>query len=208
MEDYHQYVCAAVTDVIRPLSVMDNDKAAAVAEILGQLAETAATTPAFIARDLSPDLVCLRDPGPDPLPAGLSEYWCGIGGSLVFCLTEVRKEAGERRMLDWLDSVREEILELEQKVGVSLFHFAEPGDELDDPESHRFLALDYVCAMVPDSSFVNSLCEISGAPSVDALRLSLRAPDFYASDFRLFPGWGTAEVARTQKFFMPSGTRA
>jgi hypothetical protein len=71
-------------------------------------------------------------------------------------------------------------------------------NELDDDRAHRFLAPDYVCHMIPDSSFVRYLVEASGAPSVVALRASLLAPATYSPDFRLFDSFhGRPLMARS-----------
>jgi hypothetical protein len=65
-----------------------------------------------------------------------------------------------------------------------------PGDEKNNGFSyhgdvHRWLILDFACYCTPDSAFVNYLLEVSGAPSVAALRAVLRSPASYSPDFRM-----------------------
>jgi hypothetical protein len=104
--------------------------------------------------------------------------------------------------------MRPEIEALEKKVGTQLFYFADPDDDCDDDEAHRFLALDYVCHMIPDSPFVAYLAQVSGAPSLDALRHALRSPDAYSSEFRLFNSFLGPQVDHNLEFWMPAAGRS
>jgi hypothetical protein len=99
-----------------------------------------------------------------------------------------------------MECVRPEIEALERTVGTKLFHFKKPGDTLDDDEGHRLLALDCICHMIPKSPFVDYLIEISGAPSVEALRVALCAPETCSRDFRLSDSFVGPEVFACQEF--------
>jgi hypothetical protein len=103
----------------------------------------------------------------------------------------------------WTEGVRPEIEALEATVGTKLFHFKEPDDDLDDDEGHRYLALDCLCHMFPNSIFVNYLLGVSGAPSVSALRMALRAPESYSPDFRLYDSFHRPEVSSRLNLVMP-----
>jgi hypothetical protein len=75
----------------------------------------------------------------------------------------------------WMEGVRHEIEALEAAVGTRLFHFGKPGYPSDDDEGHRFLALDRICYVTPNSRFVEYRVEVAEAPSVQVLRAALRA---------------------------------
>jgi hypothetical protein len=194
-------VCAAVGDVIRPLFAF-GAREAAVAEDLALLADAAACGPAFEGGELGQNARSLRELGPEPLQSGLAEFWPCIGWDLAWVLSEDGRTPAEGRMQAWMEGMRPEIEVLEATVGTRLFHFAEPGDERDHDRGHRFLALDYVCHMIPDSDFVDYLVEVSGAPSVEALRAALRTPAAYSPDFRLYDFFMGGPEALMQRFHM------
>jgi hypothetical protein len=137
------------------------------------------------------------------LQSGLTEFWPCIGPWIAWLLPETGNQSADDKLRSWMVGMRPEIEVLEATVGTRLFHFKEPDDDLDDDECHRFLALDYVCHMLPASEFVAYLVEVSGAPSVDALRRALLAPSTYSADFRLYDSFLGPDVC-VQPFKMPS----
>lgn len=195
-------VCAAVTDALRPLFAMGG-REAAVADAIWRFADAAACGRVFKYGELGPDGCSLRELGPDPLPAGLTEFWPGIASDLTWRLCEDGNTPALDKMYDWMRGMRPQIEALEAAAGTRLFYFKQPDDELDDDQAHRFLALDYVCHMIPDSDYVAYLAEVSGAPSVAALRAALRAPDAYSPYFRLYYSFAGPQIGRRQDFCMP-----
>ena len=100
--------------------------------------------------------------------------------------------------------MRLEIEALEAEVGTRLFHVATPGYPPDDNEGHRFLALDYLCYAIPNSSFVEYLVKVADAPSAEGLRAALRAPTAYSFGFRLSDSFLGPQVCQPQQFQMPA----
>ena len=195
------HACASVSDVARVLADLGQREAEAAAA-LSRLSDEAACSTRFTYGELGNSTRSLRDLGSEPLQSGLTEFWPGIGSNVAWLLAEDDRPA-EGKMLAWMEMMRPTIEALEATVGTRLFYFKEPDDDLDDDQAHRFLALDYVCHMIPDSSFVRYLVEASGAPSVEALRASLLAPASYSPDFRLFDSFHGPEVSSQQEFMMP-----
>jgi hypothetical protein len=195
------HACASVSDVARVLADLGRREAEAAAA-LSRLADEAACSTRFKHGELGNSARSLRDLGSEPLQSGLTEFWPGIGSDVAWLLAEGDRPA-EEKMRAWMEIMRPTIEALEATVGTRLFYFKEPDDGLDDDQAHRFLALDYVCHMIPDSSFVRYLIEASGAPSVEALRASLLAPASYSADFRLFDSFHGPEVSSLQEFMMP-----
>ena len=192
-------VCCSVSDGVRALCSLGRQEAQ-VAETLNRFADEAACARVFEYGEFGQNAVGLRELGPGPLQSGLTEFW----PSVELCLTSGDDDTPPE-VRDWLEGIRPEIEALEAAVGTQLFHFGKPGYPPDDDEGHRFLALDCVCFVMPNSRFVEYLVDVAEAPSVEALRAALRAPAAYSSDFRLFDSFLGPQVSGTQQFQIPVG---
>lgn len=81
--------------------------------------------------------------------------------------------------MNWRNSMQETARRLEDAWGACFYYFADLNDELDDDWVHRYLMLHWCCTAEPDSSFVKFLVQVSGAESVEELRVALINPQNY-----------------------------
>ena len=193
-------VCCSVSEGTRALSAMGR-RGAEVAKTLKRFADEAACARVFTHGEFGQHTRSLRELGPHPLQSGLTEFWPGI--ELCAALDgDDTPSAGTMR--DWMEGMRLEIEALEAEVGTRLFHVATLGYPPDDNEGHRFLALDYLCYAIPNSSFVEYLVKVADAPSAEGLRAALRAPTAYSFGFRLSDSFLGPQVCQPQQFQMPA----
>ena len=135
-----------------------------------------------------------------PAPGGLVETW--ISGP---CYDVAYDAAGDFEPANalvetWRHELSAEIQALGRQVGAKLMVMYETGCDFHtfcDDRFHRYLGLDFICQVAPEGLFVRYLLEVSGTPTVDALRAGLRSPSAYTADFEL---WDPEYETRPARF--------
>ena len=177
LDDYgDEMLCAPATAVADWLRARGGD-AARIADFIARCAAISPNLP-VIGGIGFPRLQALRELGDEPIAGGWAEFFCGIEGDLAWRLSPDGNHPSPAAEA-WKTGMRPRVEALSAAVGVPLFHYADPDDEFDDDLAHRFLALDFVCHMIPDSPFVGYLRELTGANSVAELRAAFYDPARY-----------------------------
>lgn len=164
------------------------EREALAADFLSRSASIAVHLPVFGCGEFVNCPRSLHELPHEPLVSGWTEFFCGLESEIIWRVAPEDDGSAAAKAAEWKGSTRPRIEALSDKVGTKLFHFADPSDEFDDDLAHRFLALDYVCHMIPRSPFVSWLCEVTGAASVTELREAFYDPDAYSPDFSLHGG--------------------
>lgn len=187
-------VCASVATTSDAMVAVAGPGARDLAILLGRVAEAIADVPLIYSADFGDGHRSLRGLPPDePIPSAMTEFMTGFW--LDYDIGE-----GEDRMDEWLAQIRPVCAEIEAVVGVPVFRFADPDDDLTDDEGHRWLALDCLCHLAPDDPVLRYLMEVVGAPDVAAFRHALRSPAIYSPAFRLSHSFSEPYVGQVPAF--------
>lgn len=108
-----------------------------------------------------------------------------------------------QQLLDWREAVRPIAANLEQVLGEKVYHFQDLDDELDDDCCHRFFALHCWCSLLPESSFVKYLLEVTGFTDVEALKAVLIDPASYTSPFIFNDAFVGIEAVNCRLIYLP-----
>lgn len=113
---------------------------------------------------------------------------------------------GNNPFLQWRESIRPLVLELEKRLGESVYQFADLDCDMDDDFVHRFLILHWCCTYKPASAFVRYLLRISGADTVEELKKALVDPASYRPKlFHAGSPFGQLEVIPCRFEYLPIG---
>ncbi len=154
---------------------------AALADYLADAADAAADTPAFRGFGcLGRRPVSLRALAARRAELGMQEFSIGIPMCAALSLLRYDDEAAERLGRVWYEATRPRIEALSAEVGAELYYYRDPEDDCDDDYAHRYLVLDHLCHIAPQSPYVAYLVEASGAASLADLREALLDPTSYA----------------------------
>lgn len=91
----------------------------------------------------------------------------------------------ERAFLAWRETIRPVADMLGQKLGQSVYYFADYEDELDDDDAHRFLVLHWCCTWRPEAAFTQYLIKASKASDIEELKLALIDPANFSHPFEM-----------------------
>ena len=153
---------------------------AALAERLAEAADAAADAPVFCGYNpFGRRPISLRTLAARRHELGMQEFAISVpmNAALNFCDD---RDAAESLGQVWYETTRPRIEALSAEVGAELYYYRDPEDDCDDDYAHRYLVLDHICHMAPQSAYVAYLVEASGAASLADLRRAFFDPRSYA----------------------------
>jgi len=91
----------------------------------------------------------------------------------------------EQAFAVWREAIRPVAERLADRLGEPVYYFADPENDLDDDNVHRFLVLHWCCTFKPASAYVQYLLASSGARDLGAFKAALTAPESYRHPFKM-----------------------
>ncbi|MBW7863229.1 MAG: hypothetical protein H3C30_02315 [Candidatus Hydrogenedentes bacterium] len=107
----------------------------------------------------------------------------------------------------WRESMRSVAAVLQGELGKPVYYFADPNDDCDEDNIHRFLVMHWCCTSYPDSAFVQFILEVSGAANLEALKEALIDPKNYTHPFQMNDAFIGLEANICRVKYLPPATR-
>ena len=118
-----------------------------------------------------------------PPPTDMIEFFVGMPDDLVWEHSPDGNTASYENLDEWKAQFKPVVEKIEKELGQKVYYFKDPTCDYDDDNCHRFCALHCWCSLLPDSSFVRYLLEVTELDDVEALKELLITPENY----RFFP---------------------
>ncbi|MBV5306462.1 MAG: hypothetical protein J0652_07215 [Desulfobulbaceae bacterium] len=163
-----------------------------VLSFLRQACEVAISAPMFQRGDFGAEVLRLSELPDLPPPQAMIEFFVGLQADLIYQVIAISKpnttdvEAELERMLaGWREYIRPIVEDLEEQLGKPVYYFGDPDCDYDDDNCHRFLALHCWCSLLPNSSFVHYLLEVTELSRVEELKMALINPVNYIHPWKM-----------------------
>lgn len=154
--------------------------------------EETMSAPMFQRGDFEAEVLRLSELPDLPPPQAMVEFFVGLQADLIYqviAITESNardvEDERERMLAEWRKYIRPIAEDLERQLGEPLYHFANPDCGHDDDNCHRFLALHCWCFLLPDSSMIRYLLEVTGIHSVEEFKAALIDPVNYTHPWKM-----------------------
>lgn len=151
--------------------------------------------------DFGAEVLRLSDLPDLPPPKAMVEFFVGLQADLIYEVIAISKpndwdveDERERMLAEWREYVRPIAEVLESQLGEPVYYFADLDCDHDDDNCHRFLALHCWCSLLPDSSFVRYLLEVTELSRVEELKAALIDPANYTHPWKMCNAFFGIEV--------------